>query len=113
MVGCGGGEMINVSHFLGVFYGRHRIVGVADTPPRRLFDYAQKNLLIGERTAEEMKINIGCVYPMEEEKTMEIKGRCLMTGLPRLVSVSSAEMDFRDGVGRQDWRRGRSPLRKD
>ena len=50
------------------------------------------NLLIGERTAEEMKINIGCVYPMEEEKTMEIKGRCLMTGLPRLVSVSSAEM---------------------
>ena len=50
------------------------------------------NLLIGERTAEEMKINIGCVYPMEEEKTMEIKGRCLMTGRPRLVSVSSAEM---------------------
>ncbi|MBR4869417.1 MAG: rod shape-determining protein MreB [Oscillospiraceae bacterium] len=50
------------------------------------------NLLIGERTAEEMKINIGCVYPMEEEKTMEIKGRCLMTGLPRLVTVSSAEM---------------------
>ncbi len=50
------------------------------------------NLLIGERTAEEMKIKIGCVYPLEEERTMEIKGRCLMTGLPRLVSVSSAEM---------------------
>jgi len=50
------------------------------------------NLLIGERTAEEMKIKIGCVYPMEEEKTMEIKGRCLMTGLPRVVSVSSEEM---------------------
>ncbi len=50
------------------------------------------NLLIGERTAEEMKIQIGCVYPLEEEKTMEIKGRCLMTGLPRVVSVSSEEM---------------------
>lgn len=45
VVGCGGGEMINVSHFLGVFYGRHRIVGEMDTPPRRLFDYAQKNML--------------------------------------------------------------------
>ena len=45
VVGCGGGEMINVSHFLGVFYGRHRIVGEVDTPPRRLFDYAQKHML--------------------------------------------------------------------
>lgn len=45
VVGCGGGEMINVSHFLGVFYGRHRIVGEIDTPPRRLFDYIQKHML--------------------------------------------------------------------
>ena len=45
VVGCGGGDMINVSHFLGVFYGRHRIVGNVDTPPRRLFDYIQKNFL--------------------------------------------------------------------
>ena len=45
LVGCGGGEMINVSHFLGVFYGRHRIVGVEHTPPRKLFDYAQKHML--------------------------------------------------------------------
>jgi nickel-dependent lactate racemase len=45
VIGCGGGDMINVSHFLGVFYGRHRIVGEMDTPPRRLFDYAQDHLL--------------------------------------------------------------------
>ena len=45
VVGCGGGEMINVSHFLGVFFGRHRIVGEMDTPPRRLFDYAQQHML--------------------------------------------------------------------
>jgi rod shape-determining protein MreB len=50
------------------------------------------NVLIGERTAEELKMNIGCVFPRPEEVTMEIKGRCLMTGLPRVFSVSSAEM---------------------
>ena len=50
------------------------------------------SLLIGERTAEEMKMKIGCVFPLEEEKTMEIKGRCLLTGLPKLVSVTSTEM---------------------
>lgn len=50
------------------------------------------NVLIGERTAEEMKISIGCVYPREEEITIDVKGRCLMTGLPRMFSVSSSEM---------------------
>ncbi len=50
------------------------------------------NVLIGDRTAEELKINIGCVFPRPEEITMEIKGRCLMTGLPREFSVSSSEM---------------------
>ncbi len=50
------------------------------------------NVLIGERTAEEIKKNIGCVYPREEEETIEIKGRCLMTGLPRVFTVSSTEI---------------------
>ena len=50
------------------------------------------NLLVGERTAEEMKKQIGCVFPKEEEETMEVKGRCLLTGLPRVVTVSSTEM---------------------
>ena len=50
------------------------------------------NVLIGERTAEDLKISIGCVFPRPEEVTMEIKGRCLMTGLPRVFSVSSSEM---------------------
>ena len=50
------------------------------------------NLLIGERTAENMKIQIGCVFPKDEEETMEVKGRCLLTGLPRVVTVSSTEM---------------------
>ena len=50
------------------------------------------NLLIGERTAEQMKIQIGCVFPKENEVQIEIKGRCLMTGLPRTLNVTSAEM---------------------
>ena len=50
------------------------------------------NLLVGERTAEQMKMQIGCVFPPEEEMTMEVKGRSLITGLPELISVSSAEM---------------------
>ena len=50
------------------------------------------NVLIGERTAEELKISIGCVYPFEEEREAEVKGRCLMTGLPKLFTVTSTEM---------------------
>ena len=50
------------------------------------------NMLIGERTAEQMKMEIGCVYPKEEEATIEIKGRCLMTGLPKTITVNSTEM---------------------
>ena len=42
------------------------------------------NVLIGERTAEEIKMQIGCVFPRPEEQTFEVKGRCLMTGLPRV-----------------------------
>ena len=50
------------------------------------------NVLVGERTAEELKMQIGCVYPPEEEKSMEIKGRSLMTGLPQTFTVTSSEM---------------------
>ena len=50
------------------------------------------NVLIGERTAEEIKKTVGCVWPFEEERTMEVKGRCLLTGLPRTFTVSSTEM---------------------
>ena len=50
------------------------------------------NVLIGERTAEDLKIQIGCVFPQEEEETVEVKGRCLMTGLPKVFTVSSSEM---------------------
>ena len=50
------------------------------------------NLLVGERTAEEMKKQIGCVFPKEEEENMSVKGRCMLTGLPKSVTVTSTEM---------------------
>lgn len=52
----------------------------------------KQNVLIGERTAEDLKINIGCVTPRPEELTMEVKGRCLITGLPRIFNVTSSEI---------------------
>ena len=50
------------------------------------------NALIGDRTAEEIKRTVGCVYPRSEEAIMEVRGRCLMTGLPRTFTVSSSEI---------------------
>jgi len=50
------------------------------------------SLLIGERTAEQIKIQIGSAYPLEEEMQMEVKGRDLMGGLPKTVTISSQEI---------------------
>lgn len=50
------------------------------------------NIMIGERTAEDLKINIGCVYPKIQDTEMEIRGRDLSTGLPRNITVYSSEM---------------------
>ena len=50
------------------------------------------NVLIGDRTAEELKKTIGCVFPRPEEVSMAVKGRCLLTGLPRVFTVTSNEM---------------------
>ena len=50
------------------------------------------NLLIGERTAEEVKMTIGCAYPRPEQATMDVEGRNLLTGLPKTMTVTSDEM---------------------
>ncbi len=49
------------------------------------------NLLIGERTAEDIKIKIGTCYPREEEMTLDVRGRNLVTGLPKTVTLTSSE----------------------
>ena len=50
------------------------------------------NVMIGERTAEDLKINIGCVYPKIQDMEMDIRGRDLVTGLPKTITVHSSEM---------------------
>lgn len=50
------------------------------------------NVLIGMRTAEELKMTIGCVFPRVDAGYQEVKGRCLVTGLPKAVQVNSNDM---------------------
>ena len=50
------------------------------------------NMMIGETTAEDLKGNIGCVYPKIQDTEMEVKGRDLMTGLPKMATIHSSEM---------------------
>ncbi len=73
-----------------------RIAG--DEMDQDIINYARQshNLLVGERTAEEVKIKIGSAFPLNEERQMELKGRDLVTGLPRVVNISSIEI--RDAI---------------
>ena len=48
--------------------------------------------MIGERTSEEIKIRIGSAYPLEEELSMDVRGRDLISGLPKTVSITSVEI---------------------
>ncbi len=59
-----------------------------------IISYVKKryDLLIGERTAEEIKINIGSAYPYDDESEMLVKGRNLIDGLPKDITVNSAEI---------------------
>jgi len=50
------------------------------------------NLMIGERTAEEIKIKIGSAYKLEKEVSMEVKGRDLVAGLPKTITITSQEV---------------------
>ena len=50
------------------------------------------NLLIGERTAEKVKIQIGSAYPMDDRRTMEVKGRDLVTGVPKTIIITDEEV---------------------
>ncbi|MEW5895465.1 MAG: rod shape-determining protein [Candidatus Omnitrophota bacterium] len=75
-----------------VYANSIRIAG--DKMDSAIIDYLQKtyNLMIGERTAEEIKIRIGSAYPLEEELTMDVRGRDLIAGLPKTITVTSEEI---------------------
>lgn len=89
----GGTSEVAVISLGGIVTSRSvRIAG--DAFDTAIINYIKKkyNLLIGERTAENVKIAIGSAFPMEQETDMEIKGRNLLNGLPENINVTSAEI---------------------
>jgi len=77
----------------GLVYAKSiRIAG--DEMDDAIIEYLRKtyNLMIGERTAEEIKIRIGSGYPLEEEINMDVRGRDLISGLPKTISITSVEI---------------------
>ena len=50
------------------------------------------NMAIGDRTAEDIKMNIGCVFPLDEVIEMDVRGRSLVTGLPKNITITSEEI---------------------
>jgi rod shape-determining protein MreB len=94
IVDIGGGTTeVAVISLGGVVVSRSiRVAG--DEMDEDIMQYARQkyNLLIGERMAERVKIAIGSAYPLDEEKTMTLYGRNLITGLPQGIDVSSVEI---------------------
>jgi rod shape-determining protein MreB len=94
VVDIGGGTTdIAVISFFGIVYSRSlRIAG--NHMDEAIVNYLKRkyNLLIGERTAEQIKIRIGSAYALDEPLTMEIKGRSLIEGVPKTVTVDDSEI---------------------
>ncbi len=69
-----------------------RVAG--DEMDEAIVNYVKRkyNLLIGERTAEEVKIKIGSAYPLEQRITMDVKGRDLVAGIPKTLTISDEEV---------------------
>ncbi len=91
-IGGGTTEMAVISLAGIVFSKSIRTAG--DEMDVSIINYLKKtyNLMIGERTAEEIKMKIGSAYPLDEEMTMEVRGRDLVAGLPKMISISSEEV---------------------
>lgn len=94
IVDIGGGTTeVAVISLAGIVYARSLRVGGAEMD-KAIMRYIQRkySLLIGERTAENIKMKIGSAAPLEEEITMEIKGRDLVNGIPKVVVIKSEEV---------------------
>ena len=94
IVDIGGGTTdIAVISLSGIVYSRSvRVAG--NEMDEAVMHYLKRkfNLLIGERTAEQIKIEIGSAYPLDRPLSMEIKGRNLIEGIPRTITVEDAEI---------------------
>ena len=94
IVDIGGGTTeVALISLAGIVFSRSVRVG-GDEMDEAIIQYMKRvyNLMVGERTAEEIKITIGSAYPLEEEKSMEVKGRDLVVGLPKTLTVTSEEI---------------------
>ena len=94
IVDIGGGTTdVAVISLAGTVYSRSvRIAG--NEMDEAIIQYLKRkyNLLIGERTAEQIKIEIGSAYPLKEELKMEIKGRDLVEGVPKTLTITDSEV---------------------
>src|ERR1700759_364535 len=94
IVDIGGGTTdIAVISLSGIVYSRAvRVAG--NELDESIIQYIKRkyNLLIGERTAESIKIELGSAWPMEEPMQMEIKGRNLIEGVPRTITITDEEV---------------------
>ena len=94
IVDIGGGTTdIAVISLAGIVYSKAvRVAG--NEMDEAIIQYIKKtyNLLIGERTAEQIKMEIGSAYPLDEHMTMEIKGRHLIEGVPKTITISDEEI---------------------
>jgi rod shape-determining protein MreB len=94
VVDIGGGTTdIAVISLAGIVYSKSvRVAG--NEMDEAVTQYIKKryNLLIGERTAEQVKLEIGSAFPMDEPMTMELKGRDLIEGIPKTLTVTDAEI---------------------
>ncbi|MCB1076367.1 MAG: rod shape-determining protein [Verrucomicrobiae bacterium] len=94
IVDIGGGTTeVAIISLSGIVYSRSvRVAG--DELDESIAQYMKRayNLMIGERTAEEIKIRMGSAYPQGKETSVEVKGRDLVAGLPKTVTVTSSEI---------------------
>ncbi len=89
----GGTTEVAVISLSGIVYANSTRVG-GDKMDEAIINYVKRkyNLLVGERTAEMIKIEIGTAYPTEEIETMEVKGRDLVAGVPKTLELKSEEV---------------------
>ncbi|MDR1146608.1 MAG: rod shape-determining protein [Verrucomicrobiales bacterium] len=94
IVDIGGGTTeVAIISLAGIVFSRSiRVAG--DEMDESTINYMKRayNLVIGERTAEEIKIKIGSAYPLEKETSIEVKGRDLVAGLPKTLTITSQEV---------------------
>ena len=94
IVDIGGGTIDVAVISLGGIVAANSVKVAGNKIDAAIIDYIKKtrNLSIGEKTSEEIKITVGSALPLEEEITMDIKGRDVLTGLPRTTEVKSNEV---------------------